>query len=305
MAPNHPTKMSPSKLIPLPHEELYQLCLWINEVLPPDTRENAILQLSRRRAMVDLIAPLIWYSFGTLAAIIQEITDIYPFINPPTLSGYQSNRVCNALNLLNAVATHKEIREQFLTSGVLLLLYPLLNSTSQSKEFEYLRLSCLGVVGALIKHDKQEIINYLLTTEVIPYLLKIMENGCEFNRTIATYIFQKMLINEIGLTYVCQTYERFSHVAMILGKMIIWLGKETSNRLLKHVLRCYVCLADNPRAREALKQCLPDQLKDNTFEMNLNTDKSLKHWYGQLMNLMQNDSNAVKTPPVTTSQDNL
>lgn len=303
--PNAPTKTSPSKLIPLPYEELQQLCSWINEVLSPETRENAILQLSRRRAMVDLIAPLIWNSFGTIAAIIQEITDIYPFINPPTLTSYQSNRVCNALNLLNAVASHNEIRSRFLESGISYLLYPLLTTSSQSKEFEYLRLSCLGVIGSLLKTDDQDVINYLLSTEIIPYLLKIMEKGCEFNRTISTYIFQKILINDVGLMYVCQTYERFSHVAMILGKMIFWLAKEKSNRLLKHVLRCYVCLADNPRAREALKQCLPDQLRDNTFEMNINTDKTLKHWYGQLMNLLQNDTSAIKTPPVNTGQDNL
>lgn len=44
-----------------------------------------------------------------------------------------------------------------------------------------------------------------------------------------------------------QTYERFSHVAMILGKMVIALAKEQSARLLKHVIRCYLRLSDNPR----------------------------------------------------------
>ena len=31
-----------------------------------------------------------------------------------------------------------------------------------------------------------------------------------------TFILQKILLVETGLSYICQTYERFSHVAMIL-----------------------------------------------------------------------------------------
>lgn len=73
--------------------------------------------------------------------------------------------------------------------------------------------------------------------------------------------------DETGLNYICQTYERFSHVAMILvcslnalrlfttnlrrlpwqGKMVLQLAKEQSARLLKHVIRCYSRLSDNPR----------------------------------------------------------
>ena len=59
-------------------------------------------------------------------------------------------------------------------------------------------------------------------------------------------------------------FGRFSHVAMILGKMVIQLAKDPSQRLLKHVVRCYLRLSDNTRACEALCQCLPDQLKVTT-----------------------------------------
>ena len=89
--------------------------------------------------------------------------------------------------------------------------------------------------------------------------------GSELSKTVATFILQKILLDDTGLAYICQTYERFSHVAMILGKMVISLAKDQSSRLLKHVVRCYLRLSDNSRAREALRQCLPDQLKDNTF----------------------------------------
>ena len=37
------------------------------------------------------------------------------------------------------------------------------------------------------------------------------------------------------------------------------------------------------RACEALCQCLPDQLKDDTFDECLKTDKSTKHWLSVLL----------------------
>ena len=126
-----------------------------------------------------------------------------------------------------------------------------------------------GVIGALVKTDEQEVINFLLTTEIIPLCLRIMESGSELSKTVATFILQKILLDETGLYYICQTYDRFSHVAMILGKMVIQLSKEPSQRLLKHVVRCYLRLSDNTRACEALCQCLPDQLKVTSLSLSL------------------------------------
>lgn len=42
--------------------------------------------------------------------LLQEIINIYPAINPATLTAHQSNRVCNALALLQCVASHPETR---------------------------------------------------------------------------------------------------------------------------------------------------------------------------------------------------
>jgi hypothetical protein len=47
--------------------------------------------------------------------------------------------------------------------------------------------------------------------------------------------------------------------------MIAALVEQPSARLLKHIIRCYLRLADNPRAREALRPTLPDRLRDGTF----------------------------------------
>ena len=48
------------------------------------------------------------------------------------------------------------------------------------------RLANVGPIcaGALVKTDEQEVINFLLTTEIIPLCLRIMESGSELSKTV-------------------------------------------------------------------------------------------------------------------------
>lgn len=109
------------------------------------------MELSKKRESVPDLAAMLWHSFGTIVALLQEIINIYPSINPPALTAHQSNRVCNALALLQCVASHPETRSVFLNAQIPLFLYPFLNTTSKTRPFEYLRLTSLGVIGALVK----------------------------------------------------------------------------------------------------------------------------------------------------------
>ncbi len=73
-----------------------------------------IIFFSKKRESVADLPIWLWYSFGTMAALLQEVISIYPAIMPPTLTAQQSNRVCNALALMQCVASHKETRAPFL-----------------------------------------------------------------------------------------------------------------------------------------------------------------------------------------------
>lgn len=44
-----------------------------------------------------------------------------------------------------------------------------------------------------------QVINFLLTTEIIPLCLRIMETGSELSKTVATFIVQKILLDDMGL----------------------------------------------------------------------------------------------------------
>jgi len=90
---------------------------YVHQLSNPATRENALLELSKKRENFPELAPYLWYSFGTVAALLQEIVSIYPLLTPPSLTAHASNRVCNALALLQCVASHPETRGLFLQGG--------------------------------------------------------------------------------------------------------------------------------------------------------------------------------------------
>jgi len=53
-----------------------------------------------------------------------------------------------------------------------------------------------------------------MQTEIIPLCLRIMKRGQELSRTVATFIVQKILLDDNGLSYICQTGERFFAVTL-------------------------------------------------------------------------------------------
>ncbi|KAJ6893899.1 hypothetical protein NC652_027848 [Populus alba x Populus x berolinensis] len=202
----------------------------------PDLRENALLELSKKRELFQDLAPLLWNSFGTIAALLQ------------------------------CVASHPDTRMLFLNAHIPLYLYPFLNTTSKSRPFEYLRLTSLGVIGALVKVDDTEVISFLLSTEIIPLCLRTMEMGSELSKTVATFIVQKILLDDVGLDYICTTAERFFAVGRVLGNMVAALAEQPSSR-----------------ACHALRSCLPDMLRDATFSSCLREDPTTRRWLQQLL----------------------
>jgi len=131
------------------------------------------------------------------------------------------------------------------------------------------------VIGALVKVDDTEVVNFLLQTEIIPLCLRIMETGSELSKTVATFIVQKILLDESGLAYVCTTAERFYAVSNVLSSMVSKLVDNPSVRLLKHIVRCYLRLTENVKARDALRTGLPEALRNNSFSAQLQASMSI------------------------------
>uniref|UniRef100_A0ACD5UMX2 Uncharacterized protein n=1 Tax=Avena sativa TaxID=4498 RepID=A0ACD5UMX2_AVESA len=110
-----------------------------------------------------------------------------------------------------------------------------------------------------------------------------MEIGSELSKTVATFIVLNVLLDDTGLCYLCATAERFFATGHALAVVVVSLIEQPSLRLLKHIIRCYLRLSDNPRARVALKICLPSMLRDGTFDNCLRGEPSTQQCLKQLL----------------------
>uniref|UniRef100_A0A0D9VF29 Cell differentiation protein rcd1 n=1 Tax=Leersia perrieri TaxID=77586 RepID=A0A0D9VF29_9ORYZ len=223
----------------------------ILDLLDPELKGHALSELRKKREMFQDLALLLWNSFGTIASLLQEIIVLYPSLSPPTLSLVASNRVCNALALLQCVALHPETRSHFIEARIPLYLCAFLKTDSRTKQFEYLRLTSLGIIGALVK--------------------------------VATFIIERIVVDDAGLIYICTNADRFYAVAAALATVVTSLVDQPSKRLVKHVIRCYLRMSENPRGFAALLTCLPSKMNDGTFNSCLRDDPSGRHMLQQLV----------------------
>lgn len=101
-------------------EENRKVLQWVAELMDPARREGALMELSKKREQVPELALVLWHSFGVMTSLLQEIISVYPLLNPSQLTAAASNRVCNALALLQCVASHNETRGLFLNGKSIL-----------------------------------------------------------------------------------------------------------------------------------------------------------------------------------------
>ncbi|WJX64710.1 Cell differentiation protein RCD1, variant 2 [Trifolium repens] len=256
-----------------------------------ELRENALRVLSKRKDLFHELAPLLWHSVGTIAVLLLEITSIYDNLSPPTLSTAQSTRVCNVLALVQCVASHPDTRMLLINAFIPQFLFPFLETTCTLPQFDNLRLATLGVIGVLVKAKSKEVIDYLLSTEIVPLCLRIMEIGKEMSKTVATFILQKILLDEDGLACVCATADRFFFVCRILNMVMEKIQRQPSPRLLKLIIPCYARLSQNPgRAGVALTNSLPAVFANPAFINYLRGDPATWSWAEQLYeNIRKNE----------------
>lgn len=64
---------------------------------------------------------------------------------------------------------------------------------------------------------------------------------------VATFIVQKIMLDEVGLQHICATLECFFQAASVLASMVIALTEQPSTKLLKLIIGSYLRLTDKPR----------------------------------------------------------
>lgn len=133
------------------------------------------------------------------------------------------------------------------------------------------------------QHDDAKVVTFLINTDIIPHCLQIMQSGTELSKTVAVFILEKVIMDNGGLSFVCATSEQFYLVAKALKKMVNPSTSPPSPRLLKHVIRCFLRLAEHSKACEALKDLLPRAFTDGTFASLVHTDHAATRWLQNLV----------------------
>lgn len=167
--------------------------------------------------------------------MIQEIINVYPYLSPATLTPEKSERACKAISLLRNVASHEQCRIALLRAEIPIHLYPFMNSASSELRFEPIRIASLNVFAGLLKDCSPDVVIALLHTEIVPLCLRLMERGTEGVKSMSCFVFLKIISSEVGLDYVCTTYLRFSHVAIILVSQIKFLEELVQNNFIHRV----------------------------------------------------------------------
>ncbi|KAL4581351.1 hypothetical protein LXL04_017565 [Taraxacum kok-saghyz] len=231
----------------------------------PLQREEALALLNRERKNKEM-AVQIWNSKSVCFFLLQEFCMAYKLLSPPALNMKEATRVCNAVALLQSMASHPDTKMGIVRAKMPVFIYPFMNTTEQRlKHFDYLRLTSLGVIGALVKVEdanSPEIVHFLLETEVIPLCLRCIEVGGELAKTVAAFVISKILMYEEGQRY-CGTFpERFYAVAQVLITTVDQFTGKPPLQLLKHVLHCFLRLSEVSRPCDALVKCYPAKLRD-------------------------------------------
>ena len=257
---------------------------YINEIKNEETRKKAIENLYNYREKNENIPIYLWYSQGTIATLLQEILNLYQYLSPSKLNKEISDRASHILSLFQEIALNSKTRKEFLESQLLVFLYPFLSNSNRAKIYDVIRLSTLGVIAALVKRDDSGVINFLLSTGIIPILLKIIERGTDLSRTLAFFILHRIIYDSKGFSYICEMKERLHAITYILGMI---MHNKISQRLKNYILKIFILLIENKDAKNMIKQESLDKIKDENFIISL--DDSSKDKVKKILKSFQDD----------------
>ncbi|XP_049413568.1 cell differentiation protein rcd1-like [Solanum stenotomum] len=241
-------------------------------------RGEVMYQLIKKRDTCEDLAPLLWNTFNVVYMLLLEVISVYWKLSPPTLSMKESTRVCNALALFQVMAKNPETRKELIEAKIPCYFYPFLKPSGDDKPLEYLRLTSLGVLGALAKFDDPygpKVLHFFLETEVVPSCLECIDLCDELSRKVATLIVMKILMQEKGMSYCCATPERFYSIVQVLYRVVQKLTEKPCLLHLMYVIQCFLSLSEVFKfigPSEAFIRQVPPQLFDNTFKDILRDD---------------------------------
>ena len=245
---------------------------YINELKDEEKRSKALSKLSEYYDKSKNLPIYLWYSQGTMAILLQEIISTYKHFSSTKLSSEKYSKIRNILLLLTSITSHEEIRHKFIESKMPIFLYPFLNSTSTTKQNEYIKLLTLTVITNLIIPQEPETISFFINTQIIPILLKIIDRGPLISKVPACLMIHLIVKADEGLKYICEDKMRYSAIILFMRHM---LKNKHNPKIIEQTLKTFLRLAENNDARIILKNTLLKEIKDKNFTKHLNESSKI------------------------------
>ncbi|KAM0686716.1 hypothetical protein COBT_002054 [Conglomerata obtusa] len=220
-----------------------------------------------------------WDSDGIPVIMLQEIIMAYNTIGTDKFTNEECTRICIILNILQLLLKNKNVKDFFIDSNFVLYLYPFLNLTQTIQKYEKLRIAVLGVIASFLDVNDDFTIRYIKNTEIVPLILKIMDMGSEVSKIIALHVFTKIIDNLEGIEYVCQTFDRFLAISVILNSMLYQCVISPSTKLLEYILDCYTKLAAKENVRMIFRNKKPDAFSNNEVLKQIEKNNLLQQKY--------------------------
>ncbi|KAJ8607304.1 hypothetical protein MRB53_040402 [Persea americana] len=233
---------------------------WVGQLMLPDQREMALLELSKKREQFPELALILWHSLASWPRCCRK--------------SYPSIRCSIPVNS----------RQSASNPHIPLFLYPFLNTTSKSRPFEYLRLTSLGVhrrpgEERLIRRDQFP--PHHRDHSPLPAHNGDGQRALKDCRNL--HRAEDPPRRHGARVHLPDVRALFYAVGSVLSSMVMHLV-DTQNGPLAQARRALLLrLSDNVRAREALRQCLPEPLRDATFSSVLRDDAATKRCLAQLL----------------------
>ncbi|GKT19106.1 hypothetical protein ADUPG1_011442 [Aduncisulcus paluster] len=160
-------------------KEVYEL---VSKLFDHDTRTESLLKLAQiaNEGKTPELATILCYSSGINAVIIEELCIAYNFIEPPTISKINADRIVSVIRLVKEIALTDGTATFFTNLNMHILLIPFIDVFPGSASIELVRTSALAVFCSLLqKHGSKsaDIVKSLRMCGILEPILHILMSG--------------------------------------------------------------------------------------------------------------------------------
>lgn len=230
----------------------------------------------------------IWERNGIPILLLQEVVNPYFQLNTPNFNEQHSTNLIIVLKILEILVEDSQVKKVFVDSRFHYYLYKYITIYEQAPVFETLRVLTLNVLLSLLHNSDQHVHNLMKNTEIVPIILKSIDLGSETVKIQSIDLFYKIVCTEDGLSYACQTFDRFSAINQVLNSVMYHAIQIRSTKIVKSIIRVYIRLCDKQQIKNNLSVNKPDNLVNEEIKRIIQSDDECSRMYKQFLEMTKN-----------------